>query len=233
VEEDLTELTGLTESKLTRNITKIIAVRHAESVANSQGIYQGQTYDTDLSELGKKQAEALAKKAKDVGINRIISSPLKRTYQTAIVISRACNCPIEISELITETNQGEWEGRDKKKIESLYPDIYNTWLTKPSQSVFPKGEAFTQTLARIELFLHTVGLTDNTLLVTHDNVLRIMVTLANGWTLDDIWMHNIEPAALNFFEINKVGGKSKLKVLELNRNEHLGNLRSDIKKHAL
>src|SRR3989337_1632197 len=120
MEEDLAELTGFTESKLTSSIAKIIAVRHAESVANSQGIYQGQTYDTDLSELGKKQAEALAKKAKKVGINRIISSPLRRTYQTAIVVSRACNCPIEISELITETNQCEWEGKDRNKIAPLY-----------------------------------------------------------------------------------------------------------------
>ncbi|KKQ97404.1 MAG: Phosphoglycerate mutase family protein [Candidatus Woesebacteria bacterium GW2011_GWB1_39_12] len=233
MEEDLIEFTKITEQKLTRGISRIIVVRHAESVANTRGIYQGQTYDTDLSPLGKKQAEALARKLEGLGISRIISSPLKRTYQTALEVSRICDCPIEVSDLIIETNHGEWEGKNKHLVKELYPEIYDTWLTKPSQAIFPGGEAFVDMLQRIQAFLDNVMLTENTLIITHDNVVRILVTLANGWTLDEIWTHNIEPAALNFFELNKVGGKIKLKVLELNNNKHLESLRSNIKKHAL
>ena len=46
-------------------MTKIYLVRHAESLANAQGIYQGQTYDTPLSNLGKKQAAALLRVSKE------------------------------------------------------------------------------------------------------------------------------------------------------------------------
>lgn len=232
-EEDLIEYTGITEGRLTGSIAKIIAVRHAESLANTAGIYQGQTYDTDLSELGKKQANALANRVRKYGVKRIISSPLKRAYQTALEVSRICDCPIEISELIIETNHGEWEGKPKSLVSQLYPEVYNTWMTQPSRAVFPGGEAFYRMLERIEAFLHSTDLTDDTLLVTHDNVLRVMITLANGWTLDEIWKHNIEPAALNFFEVNKVAGKNKLRLLKLNDNKHLKGLMSDLSKHAL
>ncbi|MEK9143344.1 MAG: histidine phosphatase family protein, partial [Patescibacteria group bacterium] len=33
-------------------MAKIYLIRHAESIANAQGIYQGQTYDTELSVRG-------------------------------------------------------------------------------------------------------------------------------------------------------------------------------------
>lgn len=232
MEEDFSQLID-TERKGLSNLSQLIVVRHAESVANEQGIYQGQTYDTDLSELGILQAKALAKSAKELGIQRVISSPLKRTYQTALEISRTCNCQIEISDLIIETNHGEWEGKHKTLVSQLYPDIYETWLKTPSKAIFPDGEGFSQMLGRIEYFLDKLDIRDNTLLVTHDNVVRIMVTLANGWTLDEIWTHDIEPAALNFFEANKVNGKTKLKILKLNKNNHLKHLRSDVKSHAL
>lgn len=221
------------ENRFNEILDKIIAVRHGESIANTLGIYQGQTYDTDLSSLGKKQADALAKRLTSFGIKKIIASPLKRTYQTAMEISRVTDIPIEINELILETNHGHWEGMSKEWIKKNYTDIYDTWFQNPSQTVFPNGEAFVDTFKRVETFLDRTDLTDNTLLVTHDNIIRIMVTLSNGWTLDDIWRHDIEPAALNFFEVNKMTGKNKLKILKLNDNIHLEGLRADLSVHAL
>jgi len=233
MEEDLTEFSVTTERRETGIIPKIIAVRHAESVANTQGIYQGRSYDTDLSPLGKKQAQALAKRLKKLGIRKIITSPLRRTYQTAFEVSSLCDCPIEVSELIVETHHGIWEGKNKDWIKKNYPKIYKTWLTKPGSVIFPEGEAFTETLKRVQTFLEKEKLSNDTLVVTHDNIVRIMITLANGWTLDDLWKHHIEPAALNFFEINSINGNPRLNLLKLNDNAHLKGLHADLSKHAL
>lgn len=231
-EDNVIEIDNV-EAMETNYIANIVVVRHGESVANTKGVYQGQTHDTDLSELGKKQAKALAKRASGMGVKRIISSPLKRTYQTALEISKLCDCDIEVNELIIETNHGDWEGKSKEWIINNYPDILHAWQTKPSKAEFPKGETFVNTFERVAQFLDTNPLEDRTLIVTHDNIVRIMVTLANGWTLDDIWIHNIEPAALNFFEINNVSGKNKLNILKLNDNRHLEGLYSDLSIHAL
>ena len=231
--EELDIYTKLTEYKENNKIVRLIAVRHAESFANTEGKYQGQTYDTDLSKLGKKQAEALARRVKDLGVKKIITSPLKRTYQTAFEVSKLVSSVIEVNDLVIETNHGVWEGNTKDWIKENSPGLLETWQTYPSKAVFPGGEAFTQTFKRVEAFLESNIFEDDTLLVTHDNIVRILVTLANGWTLDEIWKHDIEPAALNFFEINKVAGKNKLKILKLNDTEHLRNLKADLKKHAL
>ena len=40
-------------------MAKIYLIRHGESIANTLSIYQGQTYDTDLSPLGNRQVYAL------------------------------------------------------------------------------------------------------------------------------------------------------------------------------
>ena len=190
--EELNIFTKLTESLETDSIGRIIAVRHAESIANTEGRYQGQTYDTDLSELGQKQAKALAQRVKDLGIKRIVSSPLKRTYQTALEISKICDCPVEINELITETNHGKWEGMNKDMIAEKYPEEFDLWHNKPSLVSFPGGESFTDTARRVWDFAVGYEPTAGTLIITHDNILRILVTMANGWTLDEIWKHNIE-----------------------------------------
>ena len=232
MEEDIIEMTDV-EVTETNYISNIVVVRHAESVANTKGVYQGQTHDTDLSELGQRQAKALAKRISELGIGKIICSPLKRTYQTALEVSRICDCGIEVNELIIETNHGEWEGKDKEWITQNYPEVLQTWYRTPSGAVFPNGESFLDTFERVTQFLETNQLEDRTMVVTHDNIVRIMVTLANGWTLNDIWTHDIEPAALNFFEVNTNAGKTKLNILKLNDNMHLEGLFSDLTVHAL
>jgi len=43
-------------------MTKLILIRHAQSLANARGISQGQKIDEPLSELGKIQAQKLAQR---------------------------------------------------------------------------------------------------------------------------------------------------------------------------
>lgn len=212
---------------------KLIVVRHGESIANTEGIYQGQKYDTDLSELGKKQARVLALKVRELGIKKIITSPLKRTYQTALEVSKETGLSIEINNLILETGHGDWEGKSKNWIENNYKDLYKLWLTSPSKVFFPGGETFLQTYGRVQKFIADINSDEVVLVVTHDNIVRILITMANGWTLDEIWRHDIETASLNFFEINSMDGKNHLKILKLNDNKHLEGIRADVGKHAL
>lgn len=221
------------EACLTSLINTIMVVRHAESVANSRGIYQGQTHDTDLSDLGRKQAKALAKKAKTLGIKKIISSPLKRTYQTALAVAGEMGCDIEINEMLIETNHGVWEGKHKNWIKENFNDIYDLWQKKPGEVSFPGGEAFSDTVKRTLSFLELTDFKKNTLVVTHDNIIRVMVSLISNSDINKIWEIPLETASLNFFEVNKVDQKNVFRILKLNDVEHLKGLRNDIHNHAL
>ena len=70
-------------------------------------------------------------------------------------------------------------------------------------------------------------------IVTHDNILRAMISLINNTDIDKMWEIPLETAALNFFEVNKVNQKNLFRVLKLNDVEHLAGLRNDVKVHAL
>jgi len=232
MEEDIKD-TFDEERKNTTRIRKIIAVRHAESLANSQGIYQGQSFDTELSFLGEKQAEALAKRLKEIGVAKIITSPLKRAYLTARIVAEEVGCEIEFDQRIIETNHGVWEGKHKDFIAENFPDLHRLWLEKPSEVIFPKGEAFMNTVQRTLEFLENTNFEPNTLIVTHDNILRLMISLIMNSDIDKMWEIPLETASLNFFEVNKVNGKNVFRILRLNDVEHLSNLRNDIRVHAL
>ena len=214
-------------------MAKIYAVRHAESIANTMGIYQGQTYDTGLSDLGIKQATALAWAFEGKQIEQIISSPLKRTIQTANVVAKKLGLTIQAEKELIETNHGEWEGHGKSWIETNFPEILITWQTKPAMAKFPNGETFMQTIDRVGKYIFHKSWDENTLLVTHDNIVRILVAFAKNLDMNDIWEIDTDPAGITEFEIVGVNGEKKLKVVEINNVEHLADLRSDLNFHAL
>lgn len=232
MEEDYMK-NSVKEVGLTSVINTVIVVRHAESMANSKGIYQGQTYNTDLSELGKRQAEALAERLKNSGIKKIIASPLKRTFQTANKVAEITGCKIEVNEMIIETNHGTWEGKHKEMIKENYPDIFKLWLQKPYETVFPGGEAFSETVRRTLEFLENTDFDKRTLVVTHDNIVRVMISLISNFDINKMWNMQLETASLNFFEVNKVNQKNLFRTLKLNDVEHLKGLRNNITNHAL
>ena len=67
----------------------IYFVRHGESEANVKAVFAGQKENSPLTEKGREQALATAKEIKkeELKINRIISSPLKRSFETAKIIA--------------------------------------------------------------------------------------------------------------------------------------------------
>ncbi len=69
-------------------------LRHGESVGNAENRLQGQA-DFPLTETGRQQAQALAKRwlAEGLTFDRVIASPLKRSRETAEIIAAPWTCP--------------------------------------------------------------------------------------------------------------------------------------------
>jgi len=68
-------------------------VRHAESLAN---VSRSTQIDCDLSELGRGQAQAVAEELARLGVDRVLSSPYRRTLCTAQAIAERSNAPFEV-----------------------------------------------------------------------------------------------------------------------------------------
>ena len=93
-------------------MTHLYFVRHGQSKLNAAGRIAGAT-DTPLTDEGRLQASETGKKAKDLGIEHIIASPLSRAHDTAKHIAQEIGYPedkIEVNPMFVERNYGAMEG---------------------------------------------------------------------------------------------------------------------------
>jgi len=89
--------------------TKIFLARHGQTNWNREGRIQGWT-DTELNEVGKKQAQALFNYLKQENIKVIYTSTLKRTIQTAEPFAKKTSIPIRNIKELREMNMGVLQG---------------------------------------------------------------------------------------------------------------------------
>lgn len=211
-------------------MAKIYLVRHAESIANTKGIYQGQSYNTRLSKLGRQQAQALSHRFRDTHLDFIVTSPLLRTRSTALVVAKGRNIPVVEESEIIETNHGAWEGLSKTLVAARWPRLYRRWLASPAVVHFPGGEAFADTRTRVlswwrkALRYHGVQL-----VITHDNIARIIVAQVLGLPFDNIWQFHLYPAAITTIAVTD----DKPTVVTLNDTRHLGECGERLANYAL
>jgi bisphosphoglycerate-dependent phosphoglycerate mutase len=87
-------------------------VRHGESEYNAKGLLAGIT-DIPLTDTGREQARQAGAQLAQLGITRIVSSPLVRAYETARIIADTIGFDPEaiiVDERLHERNFGELEG---------------------------------------------------------------------------------------------------------------------------
>src|SRR5687767_9897807 len=89
--------------------TLLCLVRHGESAWNLEGRVQGQQ-DPPLSELGLRQAEAVARDLAAERWHALYSSDLSRATQTAAAIARHTGLPVTLDPDLRERGQGALEG---------------------------------------------------------------------------------------------------------------------------
>jgi broad specificity phosphatase PhoE len=87
-------------------------VRHGETGANLEGIWQG-SIDAPLNERGRAQASRVAAYLGEccADATALYSSPLQRAYHTAEVIAETVGLAPQIDEALTEYHLGTWEGK--------------------------------------------------------------------------------------------------------------------------
>ena len=100
-------------------MVNLLVVRHAESVWNLDGRWQGHA-NPPLSSEGASQARAAA--AGLDSVNMIVSSDLDRARETAKIIAEALDAgPVTCDPGWRERNVGLWQGLTGEQIERDYP----------------------------------------------------------------------------------------------------------------
>jgi probable phosphoglycerate mutase len=161
-------------------MTKVLVIRHAQSVWNAERRWQGWA-DVPLSERGERQAAGAGARLRDAGLVAAVASDLRRARRTAELISVAVDLgPVRVDDGFRERDVGEWSGLSAEEMEERFPGQREAWrdglLDRP-----PGGESTPQVLQRVDAGfarleadprLHDGG--GGVLVVSHGGVIRAL-----------------------------------------------------------
>ena len=165
-------------------MTRLIFIRHGQSLANKQNRFAGQT-NVPLTDLGKEQAERAAEYLiKREKIDKIYSSDLQRAHDTALPTAKLTGLPINDVEGLREICAGVWEGRLVTEIIVEYEKEFNVWRNDFSNARLPGGESVQEVYERVIPFVKQIakendGLT--LLLASQATPIRAVECNSRGW----------------------------------------------------
>ncbi|NLX17901.1 MAG: 6-phosphofructo-2-kinase/fructose-2,6-bisphosphatase, partial [Desulfobulbus sp.] len=124
----------------TRVVRNLFLVRHGETLFNQEDRIGG---DSDLTDKGREQANALAEHFATVRIPIIFTSNYKRTLQTATPIAERQNpCSIIALPEFNEIYAGECEGMTYEEIRQQMPHVTRARGRNKYSYVYPGGEGY-------------------------------------------------------------------------------------------
>ena len=200
---------------------RILLARHGETPWNAEGRYQGQE-DIPLSPVGENQARLLGERLRDVRIDKAVSSPLTRAYQTAQFALGDVRAPMLTTEMgFMEIAHGTWEGLLASEIAARDPDRLRAWRDAPDTVQMPGGESLKQVFRRaweaLQWSAEGLGGNDTLLVVAHDAVNRVLLCHVLGIPMSRLWTFRQAPTTLNLLEGESL---DSLEVVRLNDCSH-------------
>ena len=190
---------------LCKDMTRIIMIRHGQSLANAQSRFAGHS-DFDLTDLGRKQAECAADYLYDIGERPdvIYSSDLLRAHNTAAPIAKKFGLEINDTEGLREIFAGSWEAMRVEDIYATYPEAFTTWRMDIARARCTDGESVAELYARIVKFVCELAEQNDgktILLASHATPVRAIDCFSRGYGAERIGdVQFVRNAALCIFE---------------------------------
>lgn len=175
---------------------KLYVARHGETEWNALNKVCGRT-DLPLTEKGIQQAEKLAERTENLGVDIIIASPMLRARQTAEPAAMRLGIEIRTDDRLIEQNYGIFEGVDR-----LDPGF----LANKRQFAFryPGGESMMDVAYRVYGLIEELKgkYPDKTvLLVCHGGVCRLIRTFFEDMTNDEFFLYSEENANVREYNL--------------------------------
>ncbi|MDC0035221.1 histidine phosphatase family protein [Chloroflexi bacterium] len=182
---------------------RLILIRHAQSLANAQGRWQG-TMDFDLSVDGISQSQKLHERlmGEELRPSHIYSSPLTRAYKTA-EISLPQRVIHKISDL-RENDAGVFSGKTSEELSSEYAVIYEEFRRSRNFDLVPEAETRYQIRRRAETVVAFLikghNSKDFVIGYSHSGFLVHLISVILG--TNRVWNMRIPNTAIFDFEID-------------------------------
>jgi probable phosphomutase (TIGR03848 family) len=185
--------------------TRLVLVRHA--VTEQTGpLLSGRLPGIDLSEKGREQAGAAAKRLSVLPVAAVYASPIERTTQTAEMIATHHGLKVEALPGVIEADYGEWTGG--KITELAKTDEWKVVQVAPSRARFPGGETIREMQARMIGALDEVVARhphETVVVVSHADPIKSAIAHYTGMHLDMFQRVHVAPASATVFDFHTYG----------------------------
>ena len=201
--------------------TTLYIVRHCEARGNIDRIFHGHT-DSDISDKGAAQLERLSERFKEIHLDAVYASPLRRTRLTAAAVNKYHDLPVHIHPGLIEIHGGYMEGRPWSEFPETHPEDARRWNMEPHLFVPEGGEAMADVFDRIWRAVTEIAAAEagRTIAVaSHGCAIRNLLCRAKGWPIqrlaEEPWCDN---TGVSILEFDDAGG---CRVLLENDISHL------------
>lgn len=188
-----------------RGMGRVLLVRHAPTPETGKKL-TGRLPGVFLGDAGLEIARTTAAHLANVKLKAVYSSPIERTWQTAVEVARPHKLEPIREDGVVEVDYGTWSGRSLK---SLYPlKAWRTVQITPSRMTFPEGEnladAQRRAVAAVERIAHTHP-KQTVAIVTHADIIKAVTAHYLGTPLDMFQRIGVSPASVTVIDIPRDG----------------------------
>lgn len=201
------------------SVKRLLIARHGETDYNLKGLLQGRSIDAPLNKTGWTQAEKLSSYLTNYTADKLYSSSLQRTWQTAKPFSEKHQLETVREKGLDEMDFGNYEGIPYMEASDDLKELKLIWQSGSLNTPIPGGESPVEVFERANDVIRRDienRNSDTLVYVLHGRLIRILLSKWLGYGLEN--MHKVEHQN---GAVNHLVYDDGFKAVYLNKTDHL------------
>ncbi|HKQ42123.1 MAG TPA: histidine phosphatase family protein [Pseudonocardia sp.] len=154
---------------------RLILARHGRTEGNVIRALDSRPPGMPLDEVGRAQAEDLARRLAVRPVAAVYASRATRAQQTAAPVAAAHDLSVVVIDGVQEADCGELEGATDPASHERFQDVYEAWLNDEFDARLPGGESAFDVRARFVAAVESVAADEPVVVVSHGAAIRLGV----------------------------------------------------------
>ena len=201
--------------------TTLILVRHGVTDLTTRKVFSGGLASSNppLNDEGREQARATGEWLAPLSgtFDALVSSPVRRTRETAEILAEFFDLEVEEEPGIAEMEFGTWDGMSFTEVHEKWPDELGAWLGD-LESAPHGGESFRVVEKRVlegrdRMVASYDGQT--VVVVSHVTPIKTLVADALGAPLEAVYRMELAPASVSVISYFKGGPDADIPMANL------------------
>ena len=204
-------------------MTEIYLIRHAQAEGNVYRMMQGH-WDGDLTALGRRQIEALARRLEGLPFDAVYSSDLYRARMTAEAVTLSRALPLRCMPALREINVGRWETKFFGNVTHAEPELAHAFMYDQEKFSIEGGETYAEVTDRAWAALEEIVRAwpeGRVALVSHGVTIRCLLARITGLSLKD---NHALPICRNTAISRVIAENGRYRIESLDDHEHIDHL---------